>query len=585
MESRPAAQSASTASGLLALLFRWTVPRAVSARIRRTASTSASANSSGSPSQPWPKLTTPSGTRDRCESATAASCGAGRRLGEPVVTGAEGAVGLERDAAHALRVARTARRERRFVPAEEEVLRGAAAVVERALLELARDAIPRQLRAPRLDPLPHAGLGETPRVLARVGVHAERARPVAAVREAHRRVREGRQRRRVRAALPDGVVARGVGGCQERGHRARFAAEPVVHEHRAAAREADRRAPRQREQVAAARQRDPLAAPDGLGARAALAREAELRMVVDTALGVCHQQAHRLARLLSRRHRRRILTNVTKGTFLFRHESQVTEKDRPLRDVATLRACLPAAPAGTSSRARSPRGSRSAGGAGLPVLDLAESNPTRAGLTLPGAALAHALAEVAADPASLGYEPDPRGDRYAREAIAAVHAAHGASVDPAHVILTAGTSEGYAHLFRLLADPGDRVHLPSPGYGLFEHLAGLEGLESSPYRSSRRGAAPAGVSISMGSPRRSSRGAARCSRSIRTIRPARRSTRTISPRSARSAASAGSRCCRTRYSPRVASASRPSRPCCAAPRPARSTSSSRAPRSCWACRS
>ena len=118
---------------------------------------------------------------------------------------------------------------------------------------------------------------------------------------------------------------------------------------------------------------------------------------------------------------------------------------------------------------------------GLPVLDLTESNPTRAGLAEPGAALARALAEVAADPATLGYEPDPRGDRRAREAIAAVHAAHGAAVDPAHVILTAGTSEGYAHLFRLLADPGDRVHLPSPGYGLFEHLAGLEGLEAAPY--------------------------------------------------------------------------------------------------------
>jgi aspartate/methionine/tyrosine aminotransferase len=128
---------------------------------------------------------------------------------------------------------------------------------------------------------------------------------------------------------------------------------------------------------------------------------------------------------------------------------------------------------------------------GLPVLDLTESNPTRAGLTQPGAALARALAEVAADPASLGYAPDPRGDRLAREAIAAVHAAHGADVDPAHVILTAGTSEGYAHLFRLLADPGDRVHLPSPGYGLFEQLAALEGLEAAPYRltAPRRGGA------------------------------------------------------------------------------------------------
>ena len=119
---------------------------------------------------------------------------------------------------------------------------------------------------------------------------------------------------------------------------------------------------------------------------------------------------------------------------------------------------------------------------GLPILDLTDSNPTRVGLDGPGEALAAALAAVASDGASLRYEPDPRGERHAREAIAAYHGTQGATLDPDHVILTAGTSEGYAHLFRLLADPGERVHLPSPGYGLFEHLAGLEGLEPAPYR-------------------------------------------------------------------------------------------------------
>jgi hypothetical protein len=82
------------------------------------------------------------------------------------------------------------------------------------------------------------------------------------------------------------------------------------------------------------------------------------------------------------------------------------------------------------------------------------------------------------------YAPDPRGPARAREAIAAHHADAGAGVRvaPEHVVLTAGTSEGYAHLFRLLGDPGDRVHVPSPGYPLFEHLAALEGLEAVPYR-------------------------------------------------------------------------------------------------------
>jgi aspartate/methionine/tyrosine aminotransferase len=127
---------------------------------------------------------------------------------------------------------------------------------------------------------------------------------------------------------------------------------------------------------------------------------------------------------------------------------------------------------------------------GLPLLDLTLSNPTQVGLEAPGEALAAALADLAPDPALRRYAPDPRGDAAARATIAADHAAHGFALAPEHVILTAGTSEGYAHLFRLLADPGERVHLPSPGYGLFEHLARLEGLEVSHYRLvSRRGEA------------------------------------------------------------------------------------------------
>jgi hypothetical protein len=118
---------------------------------------------------------------------------------------------------------------------------------------------------------------------------------------------------------------------------------------------------------------------------------------------------------------------------------------------------------------------------GLPVLDLADANPTRAGFAEPGAALAAALADAARDPASARYEPDPRGPLAARAAIAALHARAGTLPSPEHVLLTAGTSEGYAHLFRVLADPGALVHLPAPGYPLFEHLAALEGVESRRY--------------------------------------------------------------------------------------------------------
>jgi len=119
--------------------------------------------------------------------------------------------------------------------------------------------------------------------------------------------------------------------------------------------------------------------------------------------------------------------------------------------------------------------------AGLPLLDLTESNPTRCVLPAAGERLAAVLAEVARDPRCGVYEPDPRGDITAREAIAAHHAAQGGAVTAASIVLTAGTSEGYAHLFRLLADPGDCVLVPSPSYPLFGLLAELESVEPKPY--------------------------------------------------------------------------------------------------------
>lgn len=118
---------------------------------------------------------------------------------------------------------------------------------------------------------------------------------------------------------------------------------------------------------------------------------------------------------------------------------------------------------------------------GALLVDLTDANPTSCGLSAGGEALARALARASSDPASRRYEPDARGARAAREAIARYHSRDGAAVDPDHVLLTAGTSDGYAHLFRLLADPGERVLVPRPGYPLFDLLAGLEGIETRGY--------------------------------------------------------------------------------------------------------
>jgi alanine-synthesizing transaminase len=120
--------------------------------------------------------------------------------------------------------------------------------------------------------------------------------------------------------------------------------------------------------------------------------------------------------------------------------------------------------------------------AGAPILDLTESNPTRAGLAYPPE-----LAHVFDDPRILTYEPTPAGSAEAREAVAAYYAARGVAVDPNRILLTASTSEGYAYLFKLLANPGDHVLVPRPSYPLFEFLANMESIEVRQYPLSYHG--------------------------------------------------------------------------------------------------
>jgi len=108
--------------------------------------------------------------------------------------------------------------------------------------------------------------------------------------------------------------------------------------------------------------------------------------------------------------------------------------------------------------------------AGANVLDLTESNPTRAGFVYPEREILEALS----DPAALRYDPAPCGLLSAREAVSRYYAERGMAVPASRVILTASTSEAYAYLFKLLTNPGDEVLVPRPSYPLFEFLAGLE---------------------------------------------------------------------------------------------------------------
>lgn len=111
-------------------------------------------------------------------------------------------------------------------------------------------------------------------------------------------------------------------------------------------------------------------------------------------------------------------------------------------------------------------------GSGARILDLTESNPTKAGLDYPAQAILGALADARV----LTYDPTPLGLAAAREAVAAYYAPRGHDVDPERILLTASTSEAYAYLFKLLADPGDQILAPRPSYPLFEFLAALESV-------------------------------------------------------------------------------------------------------------
>ncbi|HVX66032.1 MAG TPA: pyridoxal phosphate-dependent aminotransferase [Bryobacteraceae bacterium] len=110
--------------------------------------------------------------------------------------------------------------------------------------------------------------------------------------------------------------------------------------------------------------------------------------------------------------------------------------------------------------------------AGADVLDLTESNPTRAGL----AYRASEIVEALGDSRSLLYEPWPAGSPEARAAVSGYYAARGEEISPERILLTASTSEAYGYVFKLLCDAGDEVLVPRPSYPLFEFLARLEGV-------------------------------------------------------------------------------------------------------------
>lgn len=114
---------------------------------------------------------------------------------------------------------------------------------------------------------------------------------------------------------------------------------------------------------------------------------------------------------------------------------------------------------------------------GEPIADLTESNPTRCDLSYDPK-----LIQALSSERSLVYEPDPRGLLTARHSIAGYYLQRGIVVDPANIFITAGTSEAYSHLFKLLCNPGEKVLVPKPSYPLFDYLCALNDVEARHYR-------------------------------------------------------------------------------------------------------
>jgi alanine-synthesizing transaminase len=115
---------------------------------------------------------------------------------------------------------------------------------------------------------------------------------------------------------------------------------------------------------------------------------------------------------------------------------------------------------------------------GAKVLDLTLSNPTRAGLHYEEREILAALAPSRA----LDYDPQPKGLREAREAVAQYYRDdHALGLDAEQIVLTTSTSEGYSFVFRLMCNAGDELLVPKPSYPLFEFLADLQDVKLTPY--------------------------------------------------------------------------------------------------------
>jgi hypothetical protein len=112
---------------------------------------------------------------------------------------------------------------------------------------------------------------------------------------------------------------------------------------------------------------------------------------------------------------------------------------------------------------------------GRPIVDLVNANVNDHGIVFPPELLSEIVRKAGEQAGT--YAPDSRGQRVAREAIAAYE-----DVDAGHVLLTPGTSLSYWYAFKLFCEPGDTILCPAPSYPLFDYIARLAGVTIRHYR-------------------------------------------------------------------------------------------------------
>lgn len=116
----------------------------------------------------------------------------------------------------------------------------------------------------------------------------------------------------------------------------------------------------------------------------------------------------------------------------------------------------------------------------VPVTDLISGLVSGQGIEFPPDDLASALREAARK--ARAYRPDPLGQFAARQAISRYYAREKFTLAPRQILLTPGTSLSYLYVFKILAEAGDEILVPTPSYPLFDAIADIAGVKLLPYR-------------------------------------------------------------------------------------------------------